>query len=119
MVDDCTTQSVHGPTGVTNEITSGSANSALSDGLGSARVWTDSSGAAIGATDWDAWGMVRATTGTPGPHGFTRERQDPTTNLVYLRARDYSPGTARFVQPDPLQPNADTSRLIAFPALMR
>jgi RHS repeat-associated protein len=50
--------------------------------------------------------MVRSSTGSVGLHGFTGERADPTTNLVYLRARDYSPGTARFAQPDPIQPNA-------------
>jgi len=107
MVDDGTTQSVHGPAGVANEITGSTSSYALPDGLGSVRAWADSSGLATGATDWDAWGMVRSSTGSVGLHGFTGERADPTTNLVYLRARDYSPGSARFVQPDPLQPNAD------------
>jgi RHS repeat-associated protein len=107
MVDDGTTQSVHGPTGITNEITGSSASYALPDGLGSVRVWADSSGSATGAIDWDLWGNLRSTTGAVGLHGFTGERADPTTNLVYLRARDYSPGTARFAQPDPIQPNAD------------
>ena len=72
----------------------------------SAKAWADSSGSAVGATDWDAWGNVRATSGAVGLHGFTGERTDPTRGLVYLRARNYSPGTARFVQPDPIQPNA-------------
>jgi RHS repeat-associated protein len=107
MVSDGATTSIHGPTGITNEITGISASYALTDGLGSARAWTNSSGTAVGATDWDVWGMTRATSGTTGLHGYTGERADPTSNLVYLRARDYSPGTARFVQPDPIQPNAE------------
>jgi RHS repeat-associated protein len=107
MVKSGTTTATHGPTGITNEITGTSASYALSDGLGSARAWTNSSGTATGATDWDVWGMTRATSGSAGLHGYTGERADPTTNLVYLRARDYSPGTARFVQPDPIQPSTE------------
>lgn len=50
------------------------------------------------------WGNVRS--GTPGQLGWTGELRDPTTNLVYLRARDYSPGTGRFTSRDSLIPNA-------------
>jgi RHS repeat-associated protein len=106
IVDDGTTQSVHGPSGSTTEITKSSASYALPDALGSVRSWVGSGGSAVGTTDWDVWGNKRSTTGVVGMHGFAGERTDPTSGLVYLRARDYSPGTARFVQPDPLQPNA-------------
>jgi RHS repeat-associated protein len=32
--------------------------------------------------------------------GFTGELQDPTTQLVYLRARHYDPAFGRFLQRD-------------------
>lgn len=39
------------------------------------------------------------------PLGWTGELRDSTTGLTYLRARDYSPGTARFTSRDSLSPN--------------
>jgi RHS repeat-associated protein len=108
MVSDGTTNVVHGPTGVANEITGSAASYPLADGLGSNRVWTNASGVATGSAEWDAWGNLRASSGSQGVHRWTGERQDPTSGLVYLRARDYSPGTGRFSQPDPIQPNADS-----------
>jgi len=74
---------------------SGTPTYPLQDSLGSVRLAVDDTGSALGTREWDAWGMVRSSTGTVGLHGFTGERADPTTNLVYLRARYYSPGTAR------------------------
>ena len=59
------------------------------------------------ATDWDAWGNLRSSTGSVGLHGFTGERADPTTNLVYLRARDLRPAPAASSNPIRFRPNAD------------
>src|SRR4029079_12065558 len=79
MVDDGTTQSVHGPTGITNEITGSSASYALPDGLGSVRAWTDSSGSASGAADWDAWGNPVSASGAQSGVGWAGELRDPAT----------------------------------------
>jgi RHS repeat-associated protein len=105
MVDDSTTQSVHGPTGITNEITRSSASYALPDALGSVRATTENTGAVIGAADWDAWGNSVTTTGPQSGLGWAGELRDPATGLTYLRARDYSPGTGRFTSRDSLSPN--------------
>ncbi len=63
MVSDGTTQTVHGPQGVANEITSGTAAYPLQDGLGSTRAWTNAAGTAIGSSDWDVWGNLQSATG--------------------------------------------------------
>ena len=92
VVDDGTNAYLHDVTG--NSVSTNNSDDAtypLADALLSTRVTLDDSGTPIGST---------------GIHGYTGERKDPTSGLVYLRARDYSPGTTRFAQPDPVQPNA-------------
>ena len=66
------------------------AQEAMHFGSISGRV-TDPGGALVASADYDAWGTLRAQTGSQPSHGLTGERQDPTTGLVYLRARDYAP----------------------------
>jgi RHS repeat-associated protein len=77
----------------------------LPDALGSARASTDGSGSVIATADWDIWGNLRASSGAGEVFGWTGELRDPATNLVYLRARDYSPGTGRFASRDTASPN--------------
>jgi RHS repeat-associated protein len=80
--------------------------SSLLDGLGSVRARADETGAAVGTADWDAWGNLRASSGVGGVFGWTGQQRDAETGLTYLRARDYAPGSARFLTRDPLVPNA-------------
>ena len=70
---------------------------------GSPYVLTDSSGKPIDTIDYDAFGRVLSHTGmsTDGI-GFLGEEADPTTQLVYLRARYLDPTTGRFITRDPL-----------------
>jgi RHS repeat-associated protein len=72
------------------------------DGLGSVRALTDSSGTVVQDYQTDAFGVP---TQTEGPNASQRfqyagEQRD-SDGLVYLRARFYDPGTGRFVSRDP------------------
>lgn len=97
---------MHGPSGLLNEASGVTPRYPLQDALGSVRARTDASGAVIGTATWDVWGNTRAASGTQSGFGWTGELRDPTTNLVYLRARDYSAGTGRFTSRDTVVPNA-------------
>jgi RHS repeat-associated protein len=61
--------------------------------------------------DVDAYGRVIDATGQRSDIGYTGALRDSETGLVYLRARDYDPGTRQFLSVDPaigstLQPYA-------------
>ncbi|MBX7131506.1 MAG: RHS repeat-associated core domain-containing protein [Fimbriimonadaceae bacterium] len=55
--------------------------------------------------EYDVWGDVRSTNGTGDPN--TRycanlgHKQDDESDLIYMRARYYEPGTGRFISEDP------------------
>ncbi|MBA8888344.1 RHS repeat-associated protein [Dokdonella fugitiva] len=71
------------------------------DGLGSIVALSDASGAAIQFYGYDAWGnRVESTGSDDNAFGFAGERFDADTGLLYLRARWYDPGIARFTAPD-------------------
>jgi RHS repeat-associated protein len=73
------------------------------DLLGSTALITDASGAVVASNVYDAYGNRTAHTGTADSAiGFTGEWTDPSTGLVYLRARDYDPATGQFLAIDPL-----------------
>ena len=73
------------------------------DNLGSVRQITDNSGTVIGSTDFDAFGKRIGHTGTADSAvGYAGNWTDPTTGLIYLRARDYDPTTGQFLTVDPL-----------------
>jgi RHS repeat-associated protein len=78
----------------------------LQDGLGSVRLTVDDSGTALGSREWDAWGNQRSSTGSGFAFGWAGEQYDASSDLTYLRARYYSPGTAQFLSRDTMQPNA-------------
>ena len=64
---------------------------------------TDATGAVTDSYDLDAWGILVATTGsTPNSRLYAGEELDPDLGLLNLRARQYKPGTGRFLTIDPL-----------------
>jgi RHS repeat-associated protein len=73
------------------------------DGLGSVRAITDSTGSVVQTYQTDEFGIPVSTNGTSlQPLGFTGEQYDGEDGLVYLRARTYDPNIGRFVQRDKL-----------------
>jgi len=73
----------------------------LGDMLGSARQWTDESGAVTYAGGDTPFGIEIWSEGsTGGAWGYTGEWWDGYTDLLYLRARYYMPETGRFTQRD-------------------
>lgn len=72
------------------------------DGLGSVRAITDSTGSVVQTYQTDEFGIpTQAQGASPQPFGYTGEQVD-ATGLVYLRARMYDPSSGRFLQRDPL-----------------
>jgi RHS repeat-associated protein len=78
----------------------GTATYAHADALSSVQLTTDSSGAEVGTTSYDAFGAIRSQTGVQLPFGFTGQQQDGESGLIYLRARYYDPKTGRFLSKD-------------------
>jgi RHS repeat-associated protein len=75
----------------------------LGDGLGSGRTEMVA-GAIETITTYEPYGKVLAQTGTSGTeYGYTGERFDEATGLVYLRARYYNPNLKIFMSRDPFQ----------------
>jgi len=76
------------------------------DGLGSVGDVTGSTGSSLIWNEYYPYGLVRQAGTGPGaptnPFNFTGEQLDSTTGLYYLRARQYDPGTGRFLTTDPL-----------------
>lgn len=72
------------------------------DHLGSTRLLTDQGGRTVGTATYDAYGRLAGSTGERSDFGFAGEHADPTTGLVYLRARWYDPATGQFMSRDPL-----------------
>ncbi len=72
------------------------------DGLGSVVATNDPSGTVTYSVVFDAWGNVKAETGTR-THPFTYTgREVGEAGLHFYRARFYQPGIGRFTQEDPL-----------------
>ena len=71
------------------------------DLLGTPRLLTDATGAAVGSVSFDAFGNRATYTGAQSAFGFTGNWTDPDTGLLYLRARDYDPATGQFLSVDP------------------
>jgi RHS repeat-associated protein len=82
-----------------------------SDVRGSPRLLTDERGAVAGLRGFDAWGVPdpnSSVANASGPaalgelFGFTGERHDTASGLLYLRARWYDPSLGRFLTRDPV-----------------
>jgi RHS repeat-associated protein len=73
----------------------------LGDALGSVRQMTDATGAITFTRGYDPYGVVTYTTGASQTEfGFTGEQYGDSTQLLYLRARHYSPADGRFTSRD-------------------
>ena len=72
------------------------------DEQGSTRLLTGASGNVEGASTYDAYGDLVASTGSAStPLGYGGQYTEPATGLIYLRARSYEPATAQFTSVDP------------------
>jgi RHS repeat-associated protein len=75
------------------------------DGLGSVADVTGSTGTSLIWSEYYPYGLVRQSgigQGAPtNPFNFAGEQRDETTGLYHLRARQYDPGTGRFLTTDP------------------
>ena len=100
VLDDGTTRSVWGPTGLAWTVSGSEVEVPLADRLGSIRTVTDDEGAVIATVRTDEFGVVTASTGDPDTvHGFTGEPTD-ASGLVDLRSRRYDPELGRFLTRD-------------------
>jgi RHS repeat-associated protein len=69
---------------------------------GSIRLTSDNAGTITSTITYNAFGQRTGHTGTVQTAiGYTGEWTDPSTGLVYLRARDYDPATGQFLTLDP------------------
>jgi RHS repeat-associated protein len=73
----------------------------LADALGSVRQIVDGSGNVTLAESYEPYGSVLSSTGTASSiFGYAGEQIDTYIKLLFLRARYYSPETARFLSKD-------------------
>jgi RHS repeat-associated protein len=105
LVDNGTSAYLHAD-GVLGEVTGATRQDLLLDSLGSVRGATNFAGTVTATADYDAFGAVRASTGSAAAFGFTGEQLDTETGFEYLRARYYDPSVGRFPFADTVQPNA-------------
>ena len=74
-----------------------------SDGLGSMAGLSDDLGQSVASYAYDAFGAIRSQTGgRTNTFTFAGEQIDPTSGLLYLRARWYDPALGRFLTRDPV-----------------
>ena len=87
----------------------------LSDRLGTASRQTSASKVTTATRNYDAFGMLQSTTGSPkGPFGFAGTsgyQEDADTGLKLLGHRYYDPSTGRFLTPRPHQGRAELVRV--------
>lgn len=78
----------------------------LVDGQLSVRQLTTSAGTVSDTYDYDAFGVLLASSGsTPNAYRYAGEPLDPNVGFYYLRARWYDHATGRFTSTDPQQGN--------------
>jgi RHS repeat-associated protein len=105
LLDDGTASYLYGPElqpVAQLDDTTGAISYLHTDRQGSVRLTTDSAGTVTSTTSYNAFGQRTGSTGTAQTAiGYTGEWTDPSTGLVYLRARDYDPATGQFLTLDP------------------
>jgi RHS repeat-associated protein len=106
LLDDGSYSYLYGPSSApvaeVNDST-GTIRYLTADLIGSTRLITSTTGSVVGVNVYDEYGNLTSDTGAASsPFGYSGNWTDPDTGLVYLRARDYDPGTAQFLTVDPL-----------------
>jgi RHS repeat-associated protein len=98
-----TTSYVTGPGGLPLEqITGTTVLYYAHDQLGSTRLLTNATGAAVAHYTFTPYGTLSAYSGTATtPFGFAGQYADAESGLIYMRARYYDPSTAQFISVDP------------------
>jgi len=104
MLSDGTNSYVTGADGLPLEqITGSSVTYLYQDQLGSTRALLDGSGTIVGTYTYGPFGDVRSHTGTATtPIGYASQYTDGESELQYLRARYYDPGSEQFLTVDPV-----------------
>jgi RHS repeat-associated protein len=104
MVDDGTSAYLQDDGALASIDGSSDASYLLGDALGSVRGATDDAGSLTESADYNVFGSLR--TGDALPLGYAGEQSDPSTGLMYLRARYLNSDSGRFISADTVQPNA-------------
>jgi RHS repeat-associated protein len=92
---------VFGPQGIASVHSPVSTGYVLAGSQGQVNGVADSAGSVTAEASYEAWGRPSpALPSAFGGYGYTGERQDPVTGLVFLRQRWYDPATGRFLTPD-------------------
>jgi RHS repeat-associated protein len=75
------------------------------DGLGGLTAATDETGVHLSSLFYDAWGNLRANSGTwsEGYYRFIGAELDPSTGLYHMGARFYDSSLGRWLSEDPVQ----------------
>ncbi len=104
ILDDGTNSYIYGPSGYpVEQINSeGTVTYLHHDEQGSIRLLTGGAGTITGSITFGAYGDVTGKTGTATtPLGYDGQYTEADTGLIYLRAREYDPGTGGFLSVDP------------------
>jgi len=103
LLDDETNKYVWGSGGLAYSVnkSSGTVNVYQTDGLGSVRALTDTTGNVIQTYQSDEFGIPTVTQGTSAqPFAYTGEQRDAEDGVVFLNSRIYDPQLGRFLQRD-------------------
>jgi RHS repeat-associated protein len=105
LLDDNTISYLYGPNGPIETVTDSGDTPAylLGDHQESTRLITNAAGGQTGSFTYNSYGTVSTHTGIYTPLRFDGQYNDPTTNILYMRARDYDATTAQFLTSDPLE----------------
>ncbi len=76
------------------------------DHIGSVGAITNGSGTVIEAERYDPWGATRSGNLSSTEFGYTGQRKDDGTGLLFYNARYYDAAIARFTSADSIVPNA-------------
>jgi RHS repeat-associated protein len=91
-------------------ITSGTATSFLSDGLGSTLALSDATASTTASYQYEAYGNTSTSGSDSTPFQYTGRESDGASGLYYYRARYYSPTLERFISSDPMGQAAGINR---------
>jgi len=110
LLSDGTDSYIYGPSGApVEEITGTTATYFLQDQQGSTRVLTNQAGSVVGTYAYGPYGTVVSHTGSATTSlGYDGQYTDPSTGLIYLRARWYDPAAGQFISVDPMQAMSGT-----------